>query len=250
MANRPVRELEVIRTTRITEHMLRITLGGAAMADYPSHQESAYVKLMFPQADDQPPQKRSYTIRQQRPMEIDLDFVLHDPLGPASSWAKQAQPGDRIQVGDPGPKKLINHDADWFLLVGDMAALPAISVNLEQLPDDASGHVVIEIPSETEIQTLKAPAGLKFHWEVNPQPDPEGSFLISKVKDLPWQAGQPAVWSACEFNSMRKLRHFFKEEHKLPDSHLYLSSYWKLGQSDEGHKQAKRLDNEQSAGAN
>ena len=116
------------------------------------------------------------------------------------------------------------------------------------MPDDASGHVVIEIPSETEIQPLKAPAGLKFHWEVNPQPDPEGGFLISKVKALPWQAGQPAVWSACEFNSMRQLRHFFKEEHQLPNSHLYLSSYWKLGQSDEGHKQAKKLDSEQSTG--
>ncbi|QDU50713.1 siderophore-interacting protein [Gimesia panareensis] len=246
MANRPVRELKVIRTTRLTEHMLRITLGGDEMTDYPSDQESAYVKLMFPQAGDQPPQKRSYTIRQQRPMEIDLDFVLHDPLGPASSWAKQAQPGDRILAGDPGPKKLINPDADWFLLVGDMAALPAISVNLEQLPDDAKGHAVIEIPSKADIQTLKAPGNLNLHWEVNPQPDPEGGFLISKVKALPWLEGQPSVWSACEFNSMRNLRRFFKEEKQLPDSHLYLSSYWKIGQSDEGHKQAKRLDSVQS----
>lgn len=246
MANRPVRELEVIRTTKITEHMLRITLGGAEMADYPGNQESAYVKLMFPRGDDQKPLKRSYTIRRQRPTEIDLDFVLHDPLGPASSWAKQAQPGDRIMVGDPGPKKLINHDADWFLLVGDMAALPAISVNLEQLPDDASGHAVFEIPSEADIQTLKAPPNIELHWEVNPHPDPEGGFLISKVKALPRPAGQPSVWSACEFNSMRNLRRFFKEELKLPDSHLYLSSYWKIGQPDEGHKQAKKLDNEQS----
>ncbi len=245
MANRPVRELEVINTTRISEHMLRITLGGAEMANYPSDQESAYVKLMFPQEGDQTPLKRSYTIRQQRPMEIDLDFVLHDPLGPASSWAKQAQPGDRILVGDPGPKKLINPDADWFLLVGDMAALPAISVNLEHLPDDASGYAVIEIPSEADIQKLKAPPNIELHWEVNPQPDPEGGFLISKVKALPWPAGQASVWSACEFNSMRNLRRFFKEEHHLPQSHLYLSSYWKIGQSDEGHKQAKKLDSEQ-----
>lgn len=246
MANRPVRELEVIRKTQITEHMLRITLGGDEMADYPSDQESAYVKLMFPQADDQKPLKRSYTIRQQRPTEIDLDVVLHDPLGPASSWAKQAQPGDRIMVGDPGPKKLINHDAEWFLLVGDMAALPAISVNLEQLPDDARGHAVIEILSEADIQPLKAPSNIELHWEVNSHPDPDGRFLLSKVKTLPWLEGQPAVWSACEFNSMRNLRCFFKEEHNLSHSHLYLSSYWKIGQSDEGHKQAKRLDSVQS----
>jgi len=75
-------------------------------------------------------------------------------------------------LGDPSPKKLIHHDADWFLLVGDKAALPAMSVNLEQLPEDASGQAVTEIPSETDIQTLKVPRNLKVHWEVNPHPDP------------------------------------------------------------------------------
>ena len=37
-------------------------------------------------------------------------------------------------VSGPGPKKLVDMNADWFLIAGDMSALPAISVNLEKLP--------------------------------------------------------------------------------------------------------------------
>ena len=244
MATRPITELEVIRSTRLTKHMLRITLGGDGLSTFPENQESAYVKLLFPQPDNEQPLKRSYTIRHQRPMELDIDFVLHNPKGPASSWAVQAKSGDLILVSGPGPRKLIHHAADWFLLVGDMAALPSISVNLEQLPPDSVGHAVIEIPCEDDIQTLIHPRGMELHWEVNPQPDPSGEFLLSRLQRLPWLAGQPAVWAACEFSSMRKLRGFFRQEKQIPTSHLYLSSYWKLGQPDEGHKQAKRLDNE------
>lgn len=246
MASRPTMELEVIRTAKISEHMRRITLGGDALAAFPDDSESAYVKLLFPQGQTQRPLLRSYTVRHQRATEIDVDFVLHQPLGPASSWARNAQPGDRISVAGPGPKKLINHDADWFLLAGDMAALPAISVNLRTLPETAVGYAVIEVPCTADIQKLEHPAKFELHWEINPHPDPDGQFLSSKLRALPWLAGRPAVWAACEFNSMRMLRKFFQERGSIPKTHLYLSSYWKLGHSDEEHKKAKRLDSEQS----
>ncbi|QEG43308.1 siderophore-interacting protein [Roseimaritima ulvae] len=244
MAKRPTRELTVVQSTQLTENMLRITLGGEAMADFPADQESAYVKLLFPQAEGERPLQRSYTIRNQRATEIDIDFVLHDPLGPASSWAAQASPGDRVLVSGPGPKKLINHQADWFLLIADMAALPALSVNLEQLPQPAIGHAVIEIRSAADVQPLVHPPGVQLHWKVNPQPDPSGQFLTSQVAALSLPPGSPAIWAACEFNSMRVLRQHLHREHPVPNSHIYLSSYWKIGQSDEGHKQAKRLDSE------
>lgn len=248
MAKRAQMELEVIRSTPITEHVLRITLGGEGLANFPADQESAYVKLLIPQGEGESPLKRTYTIRYQRPTEIDIDFVLHESPGPASAWAIGAQPGYRITVAGPGPKKLIQHAADWFLLVGDMTALPAISVNLRQLPEDAVGYAVIEVPSQLDIQELEHPEKIELHWEVNPEPDPDGLFLASKVRALPWLKGQPAVWAACEFNSMRVLRSFLREQDNLPNTHLYLSSYWKLGQSDEEHKQAKRLDSEQLPG--
>lgn len=238
------RELQVIRSTYITPHMLRITLGGEGLAGFPLEQESAYVKLIFPQAGEARPLLRTYTVRQQRATEIDVDFVIHDVAGPASSWALNAAPGDTILVGGPGSKKLINTEADWFLLVGDMTALPAISVNLALLPHYARGHAVLEVASEADIQPLVHPENLELHWVINAAPDPEGVALRNHVAQLPWGEGQLSVWAACEFTSMRILRQYFRER-EVAKTHLYISSYWKIGNSEDQHKTAKRDDAEQ-----
>ena len=79
--------------------------------------------------DDAPP-------RGDRVPELEVDFVLHGD-GPASSWAAQAQPGQALIMAGPGPNYLIDPGADWFLLAGDDAALPAIETILDALPVEA-----------------------------------------------------------------------------------------------------------------
>jgi NADPH-dependent ferric siderophore reductase len=245
MAKPAPRELDVLNTTQLTPHMRRVTLGGSGMATFPADQASAYIKFVFPTEGEGRPLMRTYTVRHQRDSEIDVDFVVHGTEGPASQWAVATRPGDRILVGGPGARKLINPDADWFLLAGDMTALPAISVNLELLAPDALGYAVIEVLDPDDIQPdLVKPDGLELVWVVNPQPDPTGQVLLHRIQQLEWPAGQPAVWAACEFQSMRNLRAYFKQDRQLPKTHLYVSSYWKMGNSEDQHKVAKREDTE------
>lgn len=236
------RTLEVIRTISITPNMQRITLGGSELADFPTDQESAYIKLIFPQTKEERPLMRTYTISGQRPDEIDVDFALHAADGLASNWARSTQPGDEILVGGPGPKKLINNNADWFLLVGDMTALPAITVNIAQLPDNARGYVVLEVTTEADIQPLKSPKNIEIHWIVNITTSADTSPLLERIQQLPWLSGQPAVWAACEFHSMRALRQYLKIERQLPKTYLYISSYWKIDNTEDQHKIEKRND--------
>lgn len=240
------RLLEVKRIADITPNMRRITLGGEAMADFPIEQESAYIKLMFPQGEEQKPIMRTYTIIQQRDDEIDVDFVLHGlnhkgVEGPASHWAKTTQVGETILIGGPGAKKLINNEADWFLLVGDMTALPAITVNLAQLPEDAAGYAVIEVLSKDDIQPLQKPKNITLEWVVNAEASDRYYPILECIKVLDWLDGEVAVWAACEFNSMRALRQYFKQK-EVTKSHLYISSYWKLDSSEDEHKVVKRED--------
>lgn len=234
------RTLEVIRSRYLTPHMLRITLGGAGLADFPEDQASAYIKLIFPQPAQARPLMRTYTISAQRSDEIDVDFVLHATDGPASAWARRAKPGEQILVGGPGLKKLINHDADWFLLVGDMSALPAITVNLAQLPDHALGYAVLEVLSEADIQPLTLPRNMEVHWVVNGIASSDTSALLERVEQLDWLVGQPAVWVAGEFHSVRALRRYFKRQHPMEKSHIYQSSYWKINSTEDQHKIAKQ----------
>lgn len=236
------RTLRVISSTPVTPHMLRITLGGDEIDSFPADQESAYIKLIFPAPGSDGTLMRTYTVRHQRAEQFDVDFVLHDDAGPASQWAKDARPGDSIVVGGPGPKKLVDNSADWFLVIGDMTALPALSVNLEQLPADARGHAIIEVIDERDIQPLQHPAGVELHWLINPHPGEDSQLLVSRVRELAWLPGRPSIWAACEFSSMRALRQHFREERQVERGNLYISSYWKLGNSEDQHKLAKRED--------
>lgn len=244
--NKPApRTLDVIRSSQLSPHMLRVTLGGEGMTNFPANQESAYIKLIFPHGDDAKPLMRTYTIRQQRQHEIDVDFVIHDADGPASAWARSAQTGDQILIGGPGPKKLIDAEADWFLMVGDMTALPAISVNITLLPQRARGYVVIEVPDKEDIQELPVPDNINVHWLINPQPDPSGETLLNYVENLKWLPGKVSAWVACEFNSMRQLRKYLKQTQQLNKEQLYISSYWKIGNDEDQHKVEKRQDADQ-----
>lgn len=242
MARPDPRKLEVIRTAQISSNMQRVTLGGDGLATFPPDQESAYIKLLFPPETGDRPMLRTYTVRFQREDEIDVDFVIHDDGGPAASWALSTRPGDTILIRGPGPKKLLNPEADWFLIVGDMTALPAIGANIEQLPATAIGHAVIEIINEADIQKLSAPANFNVQWLINPHPGENSQLLVDHVKQLPWGKGESSVWAACEFNTMRKLRDYFRNDRQLDKTNLYISSYWKHGSNEDAHRAVKQAD--------
>ncbi|MEM5472639.1 siderophore-interacting protein [Hoeflea sp. AS60] len=242
MARPEPRKLEVVGKRQVTPNMLRITLGGAGMLDFPENQTSAYIKLRVPDTDSEREVVRTYTVRSHRASEIDVDFALHEICGPATLWALNTQVGDSIMVGGPGPRKLVHADADWYLLVGDMTALPAISGNIEMLPETAKGTAVIEIMDEADIQDLKKPNDFIIEWVVNPHPGRDSGLLVDRVKAVTFAAENPSVWAACEFATMRQLRDYFRKERGLDTGNLYISSYWKAGSTEESHKIAKRED--------
>jgi NADPH-dependent ferric siderophore reductase len=239
-----MRELKVISIHDVSPHYRRITMGGEQLSGFATDETGGYIKLFFHDPRFQTPLLRTYTIRNTRidQLEIDVDFVLHEDGGPASLWAEQAQVGASIKVGGPGPKKLVDNNYDWFLLAGDMTALPAICVNLEQLPDNAKGHVLLEIPSEDDIQPISTPSGITLEWIINPQPGLNPALLVNAVKAISWRAGTVGVWTACEFKAMKELRKYYMKERGLARKQFYISSYWKHGVSEDEHKLIKQAD--------
>ena len=232
--------------------MLRLTLGGAGLAGFPAAQKGGYVKLMLaPDGDSAKSILRTYTIRRQRPDELDIDFALHGDehgrAGPATRWALAAKPGDRIDVGGPGPAKPLPAGFDRYLVAGDMTALPAIAANLEELAEDAMGFVALEIQDDADRQELMAPAGVTIRWLVNPEPGTRPDLLETALREQGSPAGNIYAWAASEFSAMRRLRAYLRDEQGLGSDRLYLSSYWKSGLTEEAHKLAKRQDAEAQA---
>lgn len=239
----PPRTLSVIRKTSVTPHMLRVTLGGSQLSGFPEDSAGGYVKLRLGLQDNSDkPLVRTYTVRRfdSAAGELDIDFVVHESEGPAANWAQSCVPDDEIMVGGPGPRKSLHADADWFLLVGDMSALPAISVNLERLHNDATGYALLEIIHADDRQCIDVPPGIHVDWIVNPTPEEPNHVLMDAVEALPWKAGRPSVWAAGEFSQSLAIRAFLKSRHGVTRDQMYASSYWQIGQTEDGHKISKR----------
>lgn len=245
MAKRPSpRTLTVLRKRPVSPNMLRITVGGPGLDGYPEDQDGAYLKLRLrePETEQGKPLLRTYTVRyyRQQERELDIDFVMHDVDGPAANWARNCNPGEEIVTMGPGPKKTSDPTANWHLIVGDMSALPAIGANLEALPRSAVGYALLEIIDEGDQQEIDAPQGIQVRWLVNRHPDRENTILMEAVKQIKWLEGTPYTWVAGEFSQSLGIRKWLKSERGMNRDHMYASSYWKIGQTEDGHKVAKK----------
>src|SRR5215470_17078434 len=167
-----MRLLQVREVSRLTPKMVRIVVGGEALAGFVSAAHDDHVKLLFPQpGQDKPvlptptpngpvypegaprPAARDYTPRSYDAAAntLTIDFVLHGE-GPATSWAAQAQPGHFLGIGGPRGSFIVPDDFDWYLLAGDETALPAIGRRLEELPPGTHALVVVEVADAGEEQ--------------------------------------------------------------------------------------------------
>lgn len=247
------RTLQVKSVNDITPNMRRITLHGEALLGFPPDSEGAYIKLLFDQQGQSKPSMRTYTVAEQRAAihEIDVDFMLHNEhnntavQGLAAIWANNAVVGSEISILGPGPATFINTNAEYLFFAGDMTALPAIKANLKRLSKHAKGIAFIEVTTKADIQALEKPDNIEVQWIINDKPDTQYSSLFHAIEKARLPAENIAVWVACEFKTMREIRRYLKKVCKLEKSHTYISSYWKKGNTEDQHKQAKQDDAKQ-----
>jgi NADPH-dependent ferric siderophore reductase len=109
---------------------------------------------------------RTYTVRSvdTERRELVIDFVVHGDNGVAGPWASSATPGKPAYVMGPSGAYAPDMAADWHLLAGDEAALPAISAALEALPANAIGKVFVEIAGPDDEIPLSPPLGVDLTW--------------------------------------------------------------------------------------
>ncbi|WP_298441058.1 siderophore-interacting protein [uncultured Ferrimonas sp.] len=246
-------QLTVIDSRQISPNVQRLVLQGDDQTELPQECAGGYIKLMFTDrgdtdlgglAEGQRPTLRTYTIRRvpPQPHSMEVDFVRHTTTatdwGFAARWAMNAKLGDTISIAGIGSASPINLEADWFFMVADLTSLPALITQFERLPANATGYAVIQVPELADKQPLTVPENLQLIWISGAE------SLATTVRALPWLAGRAAVWSACEFEQMRALRHYFRNDQAVARERIYISSYWKQGVSEDGHKRLKRQDAE------
>ncbi|ARP91034.1 NADPH-dependent ferric siderophore reductase [Bordetella genomosp. 9] len=245
-----MRLLQVVRTTRVSPQLLRVTLTGDDLRGFVSASFDDHVKLCFPApGHDKPalpsigpngismpegvprPEARDYTPRRYDAAsnELDIDFVLHGD-GPACTWAAQARPGQYLGVGGPRGSFVIPTAFDWHLLIGDETALPAIARRLEELPADRRAIAIIEVADEQARIALPSREGLTVRWlHRHDAPAGDPARLEQAARDVPLPAGEGYVWAAAESAAAKAVRQVMVQERGIDKTRIRASSYWKRG---------------------
>lgn len=226
------RPVEVKRVRQITPHMVRVTFTGPELATFGWNGAAAHIKVIF--ATEPQRLMRTYTPRRfdRDARELDVEFVIHGE-GPASAWASQAQVGQKLMIGGPGRNYVIDEGADWFLLVGDDSALPAIATILAELPGSKSVIVLAEIIDRAEEQVLESRAKLDFRWlHRGLDATRAGTLLEDAVRRQQLPPGEGRIYVACEAGAMRRMRRHLLVERNLDRAKVVTRGYWKLGSTD------------------
>jgi NADPH-dependent ferric siderophore reductase len=258
-----VRDLEVLESFDVTPSMRRVVLGGEQLGAFESNgyqvtpfftdNADDHVKVVIPSADgrtDGPGQldghldwtreqlgrARDYTPRRYDPVtgRLELDFVRHDG-GHAAEWAVNAKPGDRIPVAGPRGTTIVPDDVDWYLLVGDDTALPAIARRIEELPAGTPVSAVVLVPTAADEQEFDHQTDLTITWLHRDKlsPGAVNEVVLEAVQATKWRDGQVYAWAAGEASMLRPIRRWLKEDRLVDRGHTDISGYWRAGQDQE-----------------
>ena len=130
--------------------------------------------------------------------------------------------------------------ADWHLLAGDEAALPAIGATLARLPAGARALVFAEVAGAEEEQgELVARNGIELTWVHRGDASP-GEALVAAVRAVELPAGTGHVFVHGEAAAVRELRRHLRAACGLAPEFTSISGYWRRGDTDEGWRAAKR----------
>lgn len=289
--------VRVARITDLTPSFRRFTFTGDDLDEYGDPGFDQRIKIVFPTdgvgidamptgddwwtawrelPDDGRPPFRTYTTRAVRRdvREVDVDMVAHEVLGPASAWIENARPGDEVLIFAPTVALTeVSFGVDFvppahtgdFLLAGDETAAPAIAVILEQLPRDATGTVVLEVPTPGDLDYLPRHPGFQFHLAPRTGADrhahlvaatqaaaavltPEGHGAEVEEVDIDagmlWEVPRTAkggaalkkaplyAWLAGEASAIKALRRHLVTERGVDRRAVAFMGYWRTGRAE------------------
>ena len=193
---------------------------------WPGYREDG--RIAWPEGDDEL-LVRVYTIRalDVERRELWIDFLQHPAPGvetPGADFARDARPGDIAALLGPGGGDL--PQADFILMAGDEAALPAIARIAAEIPAGTRIKAIIEVLDRAEEQPLTSAGSLDVQWLHRKDYSGETGVLVKAVKEaVEAAAGDAFVWVACEKDDIRSIRSFLKARGH-DRKRQYVAWYW------------------------
>ncbi len=227
------RRLTVAEISDLTPKMRRIVFASPELTDFSSLGADDHVKLFAPDpASPQGVSGRDYTPRAYNAEkgELTIDFALHE-AGPATAWALGAKVGDELQIGGPRGSMIVTDDFDFYLLIGDETALPAIGRRVEALRPGPPVFTVVIVDDPSEVQTFATRADWRPVWVFRNGAGEDAALLKQGLSAWKAPQGDGYVWIAAEARTARALKDYMLNERSHNKSWLKASGYWVSGRA-------------------
>ena len=221
----------VVGTEQVTPNFLRIRMVSPTLFEDAVAEPTSYLRFWVPDPDGSKTEfQRAYTMTEMHPDtgHFTIDVVLHEPSGPASKWARTAQPGDTVPVMTLGSAgfSVPEEPPAGYLLIGDAAATPAINGIIGVIPADIPIEVYLEQHDESDrlIPIAEHPR-MRLNWVQRE----DATSLAAAIETRDWSDWY--CWVTPEAGSLKHLRTRLKGEFGFPKSELHPQAYWTEGRA-------------------
>jgi ATP-binding cassette subfamily B protein IrtA len=238
-------EATVRETEQLAPHFLRIRMVSPTLFEDAVAEPTSWLRFWFPDPDGSDAEfQRAYTITEADTTtgRFAVDVVLHEPAGPASTWARNVQAGAKISVMTLGsaPFTVADDPTDrpaGYLLIGDSASTPAINGIINAVPHDIPIEAYLEQHTDDDllIQVAEHPR-LTLHRVVRH----DATSLAAALESRDWSNWY--AWLGPEAGALKHLRARLRDEFGFPKSEIHAQAYWT-----EGRAMGKRRGDEPAA---
>lgn len=189
--------------------------------------------------------RRRYSVRAVA-LERD-EFTLwvttgHD--GDGARWARDATPGDSVDVIGPRGKIVLAPEAHWHLFVGDVSSLSAFYRMAESVSAPSQVLFVVDIAHDDDALTTTLPEGVGVTGVFVDRAgraanDPAG--ILSGLAALSLPEGPGHAYLFGEFAVMRAAARALGER-GLDTDHVSSKAFWRAGRSNAAHGEPIKTD--------
>ncbi len=227
----------VIETVQIAPHFVRVRMTSPTLFEDVDAEPAAWLRFWFPDPDGSNTEfQRAYTISEADVPSgrFAVDIVLHEPAGPASTWARTVQPGATIAVmALMGSSRFDVPDEQpaGYLLIGDSASIPGMNGIIAVVPDDVPIEMYLEQHDDNDaLIPLAQHPRLQVHWVA--RRDEKSLAAAIDIRDWSnWYA-----WATPEATVLKHVRARLRDEFGFPKSVLHAQAYWSAGRAMGTHR--------------
>lgn len=227
----------VIDSVSVAPHFVRVRMASPTLFEDVDAEPAAWLRFWFPDPDGSSTEfQRAYTLSEADPAtgRFAVDIVLHEPAGPASKWARTAQPGATIPVmALMGSSRFDVPDEQptGYLLIGDSASIPGMNGIIGVVPDDIPIEMYLEQHDDNDdlIPIARHPR-LRVHWVARH----DETSLAAAIERRDWSNWY--AWATPEAAVLKHVRTRLRDEFGFPKSEIHAQAYWSAGRAMGTHR--------------